>query len=60
MKFSQEIIIDLPREEVIRLFDNPDNMKHWQRGFVSFEPLTGTPGEVGAQARLKYQMENGK
>ena len=32
MKYSIEIIINLPREEVIEKMDNPDNLKHWQKG----------------------------
>ena len=56
MKYSNEIIIDLPREEVIRKMDNPDNMKHWQRGLQQFEVLEGTPGQEGAKMRLDYKM----
>jgi hypothetical protein len=56
MKFCCEIDIDLPREKVIELFDNPENMKHWQPGLMSFEPLSGTPGQPGAKSRLKYKM----
>jgi hypothetical protein len=51
-----EITIDLPRKKVIELFDNPDNMKHWQPGLVSFEHLNGVPGEVGAKSAIKYEM----
>lgn len=54
MKFTNEITIDLPRARVIELFDNPDNMKHWQPGLVSFEHVSGTPGQPGATSRLKY------
>jgi hypothetical protein len=56
MQYENEIIINLPRRRMLELFDNPDNMKHWQDGFVSFEPISGTPGEVGAKARLNYLM----
>ncbi|KAA3609348.1 MAG: SRPBCC family protein [Calditrichaeota bacterium] len=56
MKYTLEIEIDQPREKVIELFDNPENMQHWQPGFLSLEPISGTPGEVGAQSRLKYKM----
>jgi len=56
MKYTCEIIIDLPREEVIRKLDNADNMKHWQRGLVSHEFTEGTPGQVGSKMALEYQM----
>lgn len=32
MKYPSELIIDLPREEVIKKLDNPENMKYWQKG----------------------------
>ncbi len=54
MKFTTEIAVNVPRERFIELFDNPDNMKHWQPGLVSFEHLSGTPGQPGAKSLLKY------
>lgn len=56
MKYSNEVEINLPLTKVIDLFDNPDNMKHWQPGFLSFEPLEGIPGQAGAKSRLRYKM----
>lgn len=56
MKYKLEIEIDLPRSKVIELFDNPDNLKLWQPGFISMEYISGTQGEVGAKYRLNYQM----
>lgn len=56
MKYTTEIIIDLPREEVIAKLDNADNMKHWQRGLVSYSQLEGIPGKEGAKMKLDYKM----
>lgn len=56
MKYTTEIIIDAPRDEVIQKLDNPDNMKHWQRGLVDYELLEGTPGNEGAKMNLNYKM----
>ena len=56
MKYSSKIEINLPREKVIQLFDNVDNMAKWQEGFLSFEPISGKPGEEGSKAKLKYKM----
>lgn len=56
MKFTQEIIIHQPLEKVIELFDNPDNLQHWQPGFLSVELLEGMAGQPGAKSRLRYQM----
>jgi carbon monoxide dehydrogenase subunit G len=36
MKYTCEITIDLPREEVIRKLDNVENMKHWQKGLTDY------------------------
>ena len=60
MKYQNEIEINLPINRVIELFDNPDNMKHWQPGLESFEHLSGTPGQPGAKSRIKYNMGNRK
>lgn len=56
MKYSLQLDLDLPRERVLELFDNPDNMKEWQPGLVSYEHLGGEPGQVGATAKLVYKM----
>ncbi len=56
MKYTTEVIIDLPREEVVKKLDNPENMKHWQKGLIGYELLDGTPGQVGAKMKLEYKM----
>ena len=56
MKYTTEIDINKPIEKVIELFDNPDNMGQWMEGLLSFEPLSGTPGQPGAKSRLKFKM----
>ena len=55
MKFSVSIEIDKPRDEVIRLFDDPDNLLKWMEGLQSFEHLDGVPGQVGARSRLRFK-----
>jgi len=56
MKYTSEIVINLPREKVIELFDNKANLIHWQEGLQSFEHLSGEPGSIGAKSILKYKM----
>ena len=56
MKYSVEVTIEKPRDEVIKKMDNVDNMKHWQKGLVSSEHISGTPGQVGAKMLLNYKM----
>ena len=56
MHYICEISIDKPRDEVIKQFDNPDNMKYWQKGLKSFEHLSGEAGKNGAESLLRYKM----
>ena len=57
MKYSSEIIIDLPVEKVIEMFDNADNLFKWQKSLVSFDHISGTPGEVGAISKMKFKTK---
>jgi hypothetical protein len=56
--YTVEIDIALPRDEVARLFADPDKLVKWQRGLPSIEPLSGEPGQPGSTARLVFL--NGK
>jgi hypothetical protein len=56
MKYTVEIIVKVPLNEFIKKFDNPDNMKHWQRGLISTEHISGNPGEYGSKMKLKYLL----
>ncbi len=58
MKFLCTVDIALPIDTVVQLFDNRDNMQHWQEGFVSLEHISGQPGQTGAISKLHYR--NGK
>jgi len=33
MKYTSEVTINLPRDRVVELFDDPDNLPKWQKGF---------------------------
>lgn len=56
MKYTTEVTVDLPRDEFIKKLDDPENMKHWQKGLVNYEHLSGNPGLEGAQMSLSYKM----
>lgn len=56
MYFVSEITIDRPVAEVVRLFDNVDNLYEWMDGLQSFELLSGTAGQPGAKSKLVFQM----
>jgi len=56
MKYITEIIVDLPLDEFVAKLDNPENMKYWQKGLVSYKPLSGVQGKEGASMELHYDM----
>lgn len=60
MKYTTEVVIDLPRNQVIELFDDPDNLPKWQKGLQLVESLEGFPGMPGARTRLVYDQEGRK
>ena len=59
MKYICEVVIDLPRERVIDLFDSSENIKEWQEGLQSFEHISGELGQTGSKSKLVYDM-NGR
>lgn len=56
LDYTTAIVINLPRDKVIALFDEVNNLPKWQKGLKRFEPLEGSPGMPGAKSRLTYQM----
>ncbi len=55
MKYQNEIIVDLPRDQFVEKLNNPDNMKHWMKGLLDHKQLEGTPGDVGAKMHLHFK-----
>ncbi len=60
MKYSTEVTINRPRQQVVELFDNPELMPKWQKGFISMAQISGEPGQAGAKANLVYDMNGRK
>lgn len=58
MKFICSVEINKPLEELISLWLNEDNNKHWQEGFQSKELLSGEKGVVGSKSKIL--LKNGK
>ena len=56
MKYRNEVVVAVARSEFIKKLDDPNNMKHWQRGLQRASQLNGVPGQEGAQMQLEYQM----
>ena len=59
MKYTCKLVINLPRERVIELFDDPDNLVEWMEGLQSFEHVSGRPGRPGAKSRLTFARDDG-
>jgi uncharacterized protein YndB with AHSA1/START domain len=60
MKYTTEITINLPRERVVSLMDDPANLKKWQPTLQTFEHIEGEPGTVGAKTKLVYNEKGRK
>lgn len=60
MRYQEDIIINLPREKVVEIFDNPDNLSKWQPTLIKFEHIEGEAGQPGAKSRLVYKQGNGE
>jgi len=56
MQISRDIIINRPRETVVKLFDYPENLDEWRDGFVRFTPLEGPVGLEGSTAEFVFRM----
>ena len=55
MYAKKEITINAPLENVVRLFDKPENMKYWAPVPISVESISGTPGQPGSKSKLKFK-----
>ena len=58
MKYIVEIEINKPREEMLALFDNAENLQLWMPGLVSYDQLSGEPGHVGATSKFVVSAGN--
>jgi hypothetical protein len=54
MKFECSAEVNLPIDKVIALFNDPQNFKEWQDGFMSYEPISGTPRTAGAKSKITF------
>ena len=59
MRYTTEIIISLPRNRILELFDNTENLSQWQPGLLKFTHLEVKPGEEGARSELVYEGRKG-
>jgi len=59
MKYTSEVTIELPRDQVIELFDSTENLYKWQVGLKSFKAISGEPGKEGAVSEMVYEGRKG-
>lgn len=59
MKYTVSNTINKPLEEVIAHFRDPDCLPKWMEGLQKIEPVSGTPGQVGAKSELHF-LHKGK
>ena len=55
MKFKLELLINKPRAELWKIFDNVENMSKWQPSLTGHELVSGAPGQPGAISKLTYE-----
>jgi len=55
MQNEYQITINESLENLMKLFLNQDNFKHWQRGLIGFENLTEDVGMQGSKRKLKIK-----
>ncbi|NET34087.1 MAG: SRPBCC family protein [Cyanothece sp. SIO1E1] len=60
MKYSVSVEIEKPLEEVVSLFDNRDNYKHWMEGLLNLILLEGESGQTGAKSEYTFKMGKGE
>jgi len=60
MKFKCSVDINLPIDQVVLLFDNIENNKHWQDGFLRIESISGIPGELDSISKLYFKQGKGE
>jgi len=60
MKYSVSVEIEKPLDEVVALFDNRDNYKHWMEGLLNLTLLEGESGQTGAKSEYTFKMGKGE
>jgi len=60
MKYALELKIEVPRQEVIRVFDHTENTFRWQPGLKDLELISGNDREHGASYQLLYKGRKGE
>lgn len=60
MEYSNEIVINLPREEIMKFWMDPEMMKKWSPTLETIELVEGKAFTQGAKSKLIFKVEKGK
>ncbi len=60
LKYTCSILINLPINQVVDLWNNENHFKEWQYGFIAIEHLSGTPHTPGAKSRIRLKGPKGE
>lgn len=55
MKYTTNIIIDKPVNELVDLYNNEENIYKWMKGLTKIERLEGIPGEEGSTSMIYFE-----
>lgn len=56
MKFTCSVIVEKPREIVVKYFSGPQYLKEYQDGFIRKELRSGETGQTGSVSQMFYQQ----
>lgn len=56
MKYTVEIEINKPINEVVQLFNNEDNLFKWMQGLKSIEHLSGEKAKSGSTSKMIFKQ----
>ncbi|SDZ72578.1 hypothetical protein SAMN04487990_10115 [Bizionia paragorgiae] len=59
MKYTTTVIIDISLSEFVKILTDYNAIKYWQRGFISFEHISGNFSQVGATIKQNYDFGKG-
>lgn len=56
MKYTTTVNIDMPREKVVEIFEDPKSAYEWMPGLQNMEHISGQPGQPGAKSKMLFKM----
>ncbi|BDD01755.1 SRPBCC family protein [Persicobacter psychrovividus] len=57
MQHENSIIINKPLKEVVRLFENENNLYEWHANLKKIKPITGKKRQTGYEAIMVYEIQ---